>query len=84
MINSISVFKVTNNIFDVFYGDYGYDKKERVLVKKTNTEWQVLQYPRKYEPEEVEFGCIKEFNEHWEQIKELLNVWIRKQKDQRK
>ena len=72
--------KVTNSIFDVFYGDYGYDKKERIRIRKTNKDWEILQYPRKYDPDEVEFGCIKGFNESWEEIKGLLNEQFRKSK----
>ncbi|CAB4217342.1 hypothetical protein UFOVP1590_40 [uncultured Caudovirales phage] len=73
MITQLIIKQVTNNLCDVFFGEFGFDRKEHVRMKRAQGTW-IPCGTRKVHQDEIDYGCIVPLEAVLPAITGVLNV----------
>ena len=65
--------QVTNNLIDAFYGQFGWDKKEHVRMKRGQGTWIPVGATKRINQDELDYGCIVSMDAVLPEIIKALN-----------
>ena len=69
----IKIKQVTNNLYDVFFGKFGWESKEHLRVKFHSGKWVHFHNNKKPNQNEVDYGSVVNLDSIVKEIERKLN-----------